>query len=83
MVMGLWLTPFYLRTLGPKDYGIWLVALQVLNFLLLCDFGTSGRGHMPRDIAHASGLEYSGAASGEVARVVGQTLKVVLAQTLP
>jgi O-antigen/teichoic acid export membrane protein len=80
MVMGLWLTPFYLRTLGPKDYGIWLVGLQILNFLLLCDFGIIVV--TPRDIAHASGLEHSGAASGEVARVVGQTIKVVLAQTL-
>jgi O-antigen/teichoic acid export membrane protein len=79
MVMGLWLTPFYLRTMGPKDYGIWLVGLQILNFLLLCDFGIIVV--TPRDIAHASGLEHAEAASGEVARVVGQTIKVVLAQT--
>jgi O-antigen/teichoic acid export membrane protein len=80
MLLGLWLTPFYIHTLGVRDYGIWLVGLSVLNFLLLCDFGVIVV--TPRDVAHASGLEHSEQASGEVARVVGQTLKVVLAQTL-
>lgn len=84
MLLALWLTPFYIHTLGQRDYGIWLVGLQVLNFLLLCDFGVIVV--TPRDIAHASGIEHteleSGKpVSGEVARVVGQTLKVVLAQT--
>src|SRR5580698_10084436 len=80
MLLGLWLTPFYIRTLGERDYGIWLVGLQVLNFLLLCDFGIIVV--TPRDVAHASGVEHaelgSGAGSKQVARVVGQTLKVVL-----
>jgi O-antigen/teichoic acid export membrane protein len=80
MLIGLWLTPFYLRTLGQRDYGIWLVALQVLNFLLLCDFGIIVV--TPRDVANASGVDHTAPGSGEVARVVGQTLKVVLAQTV-
>jgi O-antigen/teichoic acid export membrane protein len=80
MVMGLWLTPFYIRTLGQRDYGIWLVGLQVLNFLLLCDFGIIVV--TPRDVANASGLEHANPGSGDVARIVGQTLKVVLAQTV-
>jgi O-antigen/teichoic acid export membrane protein len=79
MLVGLWLTPFYIHTLGVRDYGIWLVALQILNFLLLCDFGIIVV--TPRDVANASGIEHSDQGSGEVARVVGQTLKVVLAQT--
>jgi O-antigen/teichoic acid export membrane protein len=79
MLVGLWLTPFYIHTLGVRDYGIWLVGLQVLNFLLLCDFGIIVV--TPRDVAQACGLEQSEPGSGEVARVVGQTLKVVLAQT--
>jgi O-antigen/teichoic acid export membrane protein len=83
MLVGLWLTPFYIHTLGVRDYGIWLVALQVLNFLLLCDFGIIVV--TPRDVANASGIEHaereSGNGCGHVARVVGQTLKVVLAQT--
>jgi len=79
MLVGLWLTPFYIHTLGVRDYGIWLVGLQVLNFLLLCDFGVIVV--TPRDVANASGSEHSEIGSGEVARVVGQTLKVVLVQT--
>lgn len=79
MLVGLWLTPFYIHTLGERDYGIWLVGLQVLNFLLLCDFGIIVV--TPRDVAQASGIEHAGLGSGEVARVVGQTMKVVLAQT--
>jgi len=79
MLVGLWLTPFYIHTLGERDYGIWLVGLQVLNFLLLCDFGVIVV--TPRDVANASGMEHAELGSGEVARVVGQTLKVVLAQT--
>jgi O-antigen/teichoic acid export membrane protein len=79
MLVGLWLTPFYIHTLGERDYGIWLVGLAVLNFLLLCDFGVIVV--TPRDVANASGIEHSEAGSGEVARVVGQTLKVVLVQT--
>ena len=79
MLAGLWLTPFYIHTLGQRDYGVWLVALQVLNFLLLCDFGIIVV--TPRDVANASGVEHIEPGSREVARVVGQTLKVVLAQT--
>ena len=68
MAIGLWLTPFYLRTLGDRDYGIWLVGLAVLDFLLLCDFGIIVV--TPRDVANASGIEHSGGGSGEVARVL-------------
>ena len=79
MLVGLWLTPFYIHTLGERDYGIWLVGLAVLNFLLLCDFGVIVV--TPRDVANASGTEQAGQGAGEVARVAGQTLKVVVAQT--
>src|ERR1700728_1630755 len=85
MLVGLWLTPFYIRMLGPHDFGVWLVGLQVLTFLLLCDFGILGV--TPRDVAHASGLEKSeldsdpAAISDHVAILVAQTTKVVLAQT--
>ncbi len=79
MLVGLWLTPFYIHTLGVRDYGIWLVALQVLSFMLLCDFGIIVV--TPRDVANASGVDHAEPGSGEVARVVGQTLKVVVVQT--
>jgi O-antigen/teichoic acid export membrane protein len=80
MLVGLFLTPFYIRTLGQNDYGIWLVGLQVLTFLLLVDFGLVGI--VPRDVAHASGLEKSEPETDQLAILVTQTTKVVLFQTL-
>jgi O-antigen/teichoic acid export membrane protein len=80
MVIGLWLTPFYLRTLGSNDYGIWLIGMQVLVFLLLCDFGVLAV--VPRDVARAHGKEQSEAGSGELPMLIGQTIKVVGVQTL-
>ena len=79
LVIGLWLTPFYIRTLGTKDFGIWLVGLQVLNFLLLCDFGIISV--ISRDVAHASGREQAEPGTGQLATLIAQTVKVVLAQT--
>ena len=79
MLVGLWLTPFYIRTLGTDGYGIWLVGLQILTFLLLCDFGIIGV--TARDVAQASGLELSEPASKRLAILIGQTVKVVVLQT--
>src|SRR6202051_2715987 len=80
MVIGLWLTPFYIRTLGPKDYGIWLVGMQVLAMLLLCDFGVLAV--IPRDVARARGWEQREPAYLDLPLIIGQTTKVVLVQTL-
>jgi len=80
MLVGLWLTPFYLRTLGAHDYGIWLVGLQVLTFLLLADVGVLAV--VPRDVAREHGRELSEPQSGRLAVLVAQTAKVVLFQTL-
>ena len=38
-LVGLWLTAFLLRTLGNRDYGLWLVATQMLGYLMLSDLG--------------------------------------------
>jgi len=79
MIIGLWLTPFYLHHLGTKDYGVWLVGLQVLTFLLLIDFGIIGV--VPRDVAHAAGLELVEPGCEKLAVLIAQTVKIVLAQT--
>jgi O-antigen/teichoic acid export membrane protein len=79
MVVGLWLTPFYLRHLGAHDYGIWLVGLQVLNFLLLCDLGVLAV--IPRDIAQAHGQELAQANSDPLRLLIGRLLKTVLVQS--
>src|SRR5271166_5009608 len=80
MFVGIWLTPFYIHSLGTKDFGVWLVGLQVLTFLLLIDFGIIGV--MPRDVGHAAGAELSEGGSDRLSLLMGQTVKVVLAQTV-
>src|SRR5439155_16324286 len=55
MVAGLWLTPFLLRRIGGHDYGLWLIGLQVLNYLSLVDFGVLAL--LPREVAYATGLQ--------------------------
>ncbi len=53
LVVGLWLTPFLLRQLGSHDYGLWLLASQVLVYLALMDFGVVAL--VPREVAFAVG----------------------------
>ena len=52
-LVGLWLTTFLLAQLGQSDYGLWLVATQVLSYLLLLDLrvlyasrATGGKGDL-------------------------------------
>jgi O-antigen/teichoic acid export membrane protein len=80
MLVGLWLTPFFIRVLGRHDYGIWLVGLQVLTFLLLADFGIIAVSS--RDVARAHGMEISGADKRHLVVWFAQTSKVILCQTL-
>jgi O-antigen/teichoic acid export membrane protein len=77
---AIWLTPFYLRNLGAHDYGVWLVGLQVLNFLLLCDLGVLAV--LPRDVAHASGLELNGSDRERLPALIARTAKIVAPQTI-
>jgi len=79
MLVGLWLTPFLIHVLGRNDYGLWLVGMQVLTYLLLADFGIIGVAS--RDVARLHGQEISGAGSGPLRVWFGQNLKVVLSQT--
>jgi O-antigen/teichoic acid export membrane protein len=77
MVTGIWLTPFLLRHLGLHDYGLWLVGLQLLNYLGLVDFGILAV--LPREVAYIRGRTND---SAELAGLVGKVGKVVSAQTL-
>ncbi len=79
-IVGIWLTPFYLRMLGAHDYGVWLVGLQVLGFLLLCDLGVIGI--LPRDVAQANGRELSGSEPDELPMLIASTAKIILPQTI-
>ena len=79
MLVGLWLTPFYVRVLGTRDYGVWLVGLQVLTFLLLADLGVLAV--VPRDVAREHGREISNTSMNGLAVLIAQTARVVLCQT--
>jgi O-antigen/teichoic acid export membrane protein len=73
LVVGLWLTPFLLRQLGTHDYGLWLLASQVLVYLALMDLGVVAL--VPREVAFAVGQ------GGQAGEVVTRTMTVVAWQT--
>lgn len=62
LVVGLWLTPFLLRQLGTHDYGLWLLASQVLVYLALMDLGVVAL--VPREVAFAVGQRASAGSGG-------------------
>src|SRR5271170_4492853 len=79
MVSGLWLTPFLLKRLGQHDYGLWLVGLQTLSYLVLMDFGIVAL--LPRSTAYATGHAISGTGGHDLADTIGRTARIVLYQT--
>lgn len=79
MVTGLWLTPFLLKHLGQHDYGLWLVGLQTLSYLVLMDFGVVAL--LPRATAYATGHAIRGTEGGDLGELVGRTARIVLYQT--
>jgi O-antigen/teichoic acid export membrane protein len=79
MVFGLWLTPFLLKRLGQHDYGLWLVGLQTLSYLVLMDFGIVAL--LPRATAWATGHAITGAPGADLADTIGRTARIVLYQT--
>lgn len=79
MITGLWMTPFLLKRLGQHDYGLWLVGLQTLSYLVLMDFGVVAI--LPRSTAYATGHAISGTAGHDLADLIGRTARIVLYQT--
>lgn len=80
LITGLWLTPFLLRHLGQHDYGLWLMGLQILNYLMLTDLGIIGL--LPRSVAYATGRAGSVKAATDLPSVIGQTVVIILCQTV-
>ena len=76
MLAGLWLTPFLLGRIGPHDYGLWLVALQVLAYVVLLDVGVVAL--LPRETAFATGRMRRTGDGAELPRLVGETARLVL-----
>jgi O-antigen/teichoic acid export membrane protein len=77
-LVGLWLTAFLLRTLGTRDYGLWLVATQILGYLLLADLGVVAL--LPRETAYATGRAGGTHKTDEVPELIGHTARIVLWQ---
>ncbi len=75
MVMGIWLTPFFLRHLGQRDFGLWLVGTQLILYLTLTDFGVVAL--LPVHAAESTGR---GEGAEDLSRVVGEALRLVLYQ---
>lgn len=78
MIAGLVLTPLYLHTLGQHDYGLWLVATQLLTYLTLTDFGVVAL--LPQETAYATGRAGGSTHTEDLPDLVGQTVRLVLCQ---
>jgi O-antigen/teichoic acid export membrane protein len=74
-VVGLWLTPFLLRRIGQHDLGLWLVATQILGYLMLLDFGVVAL--LPRETAYATGRTLHGGDHQDLALTIGRFRRVV------
>lgn len=77
-LVGLWLTRFLLLHVGDRDYGLWLVAAQLLGFLLLLDLGVIAL--VPRETAFATGRAGGASDTADVGVVAGRTARLVLWQ---
>lgn len=77
-VAALWLTPFLLRHLGGADFGLWLLATQLLTYLQLLDIGVIAL--LPRDVAHAWGARDESGRSPDVTRAISRALRIIAVQ---
>jgi O-antigen/teichoic acid export membrane protein len=77
-LVGFWLAPFLLRRIGQHDYGLWLVSLQILSYLMLTDFGIVAL--LPRETAYAIGRAGGVEDAPGLALLIGQAGRVVLYQ---
>lgn len=77
-LVGLWLMPFLLHSVGQHDYGLWLVSTQLMFYLALLDFGVVAL--LPRETAFATGRADSIEESADLPLIVGQAVRLVLWQ---
>ena len=75
--VGLWLTPFLLGHLGGATYGLWLLATQVVAYLLLMDLGIVAL--LPRETAYITGRTGRTDAA-ELRDLVERTMTLAVAQ---
>ena len=77
-LVGLWVTPFLLGRLGQEQYGLWLVATQLLAYLALTDLGIVAL--LPREVAITTGRVAAGNGHDDLPIVIGHTLRIVFWQ---
>ncbi|QRN95957.1 lipopolysaccharide biosynthesis protein [Archangium violaceum] len=77
MGVGLYLTRFLLERLGSEQYGLWIVGMQLLGWLLLLDVGVVAL--VPREIAISTGRADDPEATS---RLVGFSARLALMQTV-
>src|SRR5512145_2880528 len=77
-IIGLWLTPYLLRKLGEKDYGLWILGAQMLAYLGLMDLGLVAL--LPRDVAHVTG-RVNEDRQEELRTLIGETASIIAWQT--
>lgn len=76
ILLGLWLTPFLLQRVGQREYGLWLVAGQLLGYLMLLDLGVLAI--LPREVASLSGQPGIGSeAADRIASLIAQVRTIV------
>jgi O-antigen/teichoic acid export membrane protein len=78
MVVGLWLTPFLLHRIGQHDYGLWLIAIQILAYMALVDIGVVAL--LPREVAYVTGRNAGSPNAPELPFIIGRTARLVLFQ---
>ena len=78
MVVGLWFTPFLLRHLGPHDYGLWAVGMQVLGYLLLLDMGVVAL--LPRETGNATGTAQGRPEAAQLSILTNKVINIVTIQ---
>ena len=75
--VGLWMTPFLLERLGTGTLGLWLVAQQLLGYLMLMDLGVNAV--LPRETAYAVGRS-GGAHASDLSNVIARARRAVAFQ---
>lgn len=81
ILLGIWLTPFLLRRVGQHEYGLWLVAGQLLGYLALLDLGVLAI--LPREVAALSGQSDKAKARVDIAGLLARIRSIVRTWQLP
>ena len=79
-LVGLVITPILIHRLGDHDYGLWLVATQILAYLALSDLGVVAL--LPRETAYVTGRAGGGPFHEELRELLERTLRLVLWQQM-